>query len=158
MSKDNKKARVRIIGSMENADLISQLVKRFKSLSRTIPEMSYHWLGQGAAGSDQSEDIEQGVKSANIFLFMVSQDLLDDDAAYEMVTLAMRERDSRQDVRVIPIILSACQWQREMFKGLVSLPRDTKPVDQANNKNAVWTTIVEELTTIIEAYIAGASK
>lgn len=154
---DQKKARIRIHGSVENKALIDQFMKRMKSLARTIPDMSYVWVGQGEAGSDSVEHAEEYIRSGNIHLLMVSQQMLDDEEVYDRIALALQLRDQRPDVRVIPILTKECQWEREMFKGLVPLPRDNSTIADAADKDKVLTQIMRELTGIIEAYIAGAS-
>jgi hypothetical protein len=77
----------------------------------------------------RQEEISKWFKMANIFLLLVSSSFLSSDDCDQQTQLAMRHRKDGT-ATVIPIILSACNWQDAPFGDLNPLPDNSMPINQ----------------------------
>ena len=60
------------------------------------------------------------------------------------------ERHEAGEAVVIPIILSACDWQGAYFGKLQALPKDAKPIKNWNDRDEAWLDVVRGLRRAIE--------
>ncbi|HEX9000398.1 MAG TPA: hypothetical protein VGB07_10905, partial [Blastocatellia bacterium] len=60
------------------------------------------------------------------------------------------ERHNAKEAVVIPIILSACDWQGTPFSKLQALPKDAKPIKSWNDRDEAWLDVVRGLRKVIE--------
>jgi hypothetical protein len=79
-------------------------------------------------GQEWKNEISQKLKTADIILLLVSADFIDSDYCYtEEMTLAL-QRHRAKEARVIPIILSPCEWKESPLGKLNPLPNQGTPV------------------------------
>jgi hypothetical protein len=73
------------------------------------------------------------------------------DYCYAKEMLRAIERHDAGEAVVIPIILSACDWQGAPFSKLQALPKDAKPIKNWNDRDEAWLDVVRGLRRVIES-------
>lgn len=79
-------------------------------------------------GEDLHGEISTHLDSADIVLLLVSADFLASDYCYDVEMERAMDRHRQGLVRVIPVILRPCDWQKAPFGILMACPTDGKPV------------------------------
>jgi hypothetical protein len=59
------------------------------------------------------------------------------------------EQSKLQEARVVPIIISPCDWEDSPFSKLITLPRNHKPINQWENKDAAYLAVAKEIRNIL---------
>lgn len=67
------------------------------------------------AGADWEKDIETALQSCDAALLLISADFLTSAYITTKEVPALLERREKEGLRVIPVILSPCQWQRKLW-------------------------------------------
>jgi hypothetical protein len=67
-----------------------------------------------------------------------------------MFNLSIRLLLGRHRVRVIPIILRACDWQDAPFGNLQALPKDAKPVTSWSNRDEAFLCVEQGIRETVE--------
>jgi hypothetical protein len=95
---------------------------------------------------------QQGIDShfyrAKLILFLISKNFLSSTDCHVLMREAMKQ-SKIQEARVVPIIISPCDWENSIFSKLVTLPRNGKPIDQWGNKDAAYLNIIKEIRNIL---------
>jgi hypothetical protein len=60
------------------------------------------------------------------------------------------ERHDAGIMRVLPVIIQACEWKASPLKKLKALPKDGKPVSDWRNENNAWLDVVTQLRDVIK--------
>jgi|GEM_PF-3385325 len=102
------------------------------------------------AGEPWRGQIDSHLKSADIILLLVSPDFLASDYCYDIEMKKALERHDAGEVRVIPIILRPCDWQKAPFSKLQALPKDGKPVTRFRSRDEAYSNIAEGMWRVIE--------
>lgn len=74
------------------------------------------------AGTEWAQAIDTHLNTANIILLLISADFLASDYCYDKEMNRAIARHENQEARVIPIILSPCDWTSAPFGKLQALP------------------------------------
>lgn len=101
------------------------------------------------AGENIDNEIDTNFYDANIICLLMSADFIASEACMKELGLAL-ERQKKDDISVIPIILSACSWKDTELKDIKALPKDGKPISQFQDKEAAWHSVYKEIKIIIE--------
>ena len=101
-------------------------------------------------GTDWDKAIKDALKEADIVLLLISASFLASDYCYEDEMLDTVERGENGEIKVIPIILSACLWEDTPFAKLQVLPDKGIPIEKEFDriKNEVYLHIVTEIKEI----------
>ena len=59
------------------------------------------------------------------------------------------ERHQKGEVRVIPIILRACDWKEEAFADFQALPKDGKAITTWKNRDEAWREVARGIRKIV---------
>lgn len=133
----------------EDEGLRESLDKHLKIMQRT--GLIQGWHDRKIAGSEEWEDeINQHLESAPIILLLVSANFLASDYAWDVEMKRAMERHERREARVIPIILSPCDWGAAPFAKLQALPKDAKPVTTWSNRDAAFLEVAKGIREVIE--------
>jgi len=103
-------------------------------------------------GEEWFQSIIKAIENCDIALLLVSANFLSSDFInnYEIRALFMR----KNNIVIVPIILSPCTWKLEPFSYLNVLPKDGKPIitfPEANGeRDEAWTTVIFNIKKIIE--------
>jgi hypothetical protein len=106
-------------------------------------------------GRPRGPEIEQHVKSASIFLLLISADFLASDYCYEQVTKKALERQVAEDaVVVIPVIVRAAAWETSMLHDFQVLPKDLKPLHEhaTREQGGLIHQVAEEIVNSIQSF------
>ncbi|WP_166141427.1 toll/interleukin-1 receptor domain-containing protein [Methylosinus sp. RM1] len=80
------------------------------------------------AGDDFSGSIDAELERADVILLLVSVDFLNSGYCFDIEMKRAMERHEAEEARVIPVILSPCDWHHAPFGSLLAAPTDGKPI------------------------------
>ncbi len=90
-----------------------------------------------AAGDDWLPEIERAIASCDLALLLISANFLTSKFILGQEVPVLLQRRQEQGLRVIPVILSPCQWQRiSWLKVIQARPKDGKPLSGMTKHNA----------------------
>jgi serine/threonine protein kinase len=102
------------------------------------------------AGSARRRGIDARLESARLILLLVSADFLASDYCHEVEFKRALDLMQRDEVRVVPIILRACDWEAALPDLLSPLPTNRTPVTLWADRDQAWTHVVREVRTLIQ--------
>lgn len=103
------------------------------------------------AGKDIDREITENLADSDVFLALVSPDFLASNYCYEREMKVALERHAAGTLRVIPIIVEACDWTASPLSKLKALPKDGKPISTWTNEDVAYLDVVTELRRMLEA-------
>jgi internalin A len=101
-------------------------------------------------GDEWKGMIDENFQHADLILLLVSADFVASDYCYEIEMRAALKRHEKDEAKVVPIILRACQWRHTLFGKLQALPKDGKPVTSWLNRDEAWTDVAEGIKKTVE--------
>ena len=104
-------------------------------------------------GEDVSRAIEQQVTEADVLIVLVSPDLRVDDESMRWVEWA---RDTGK--RVVPILVSPCEWEVGPLAGIAPLPRSGMPISRWQDQDEAWTEVARGLRGLLSTLSSGSSE
>lgn len=108
------------------------------------------WFDQKiAAGGVLDAEISVHLEECDLFMALVSADLLDSSYCYEREMQRALQRHDEGTLRVIPIIVQPCDWQSSPLGKLKALPKDGKAVSEWTNENNAWLDVVTQLRRVV---------
>jgi len=108
------------------------------------------WYDQDiSAGDNWQHAINIHLRTAEIILLLVSPDFLASDYCFSVEVQYAMDRLSRNEARVIPVILRHVDWHQAPFGVLQALPTGAKPVKAWSNKDDAMLDIVKGIKGII---------
>jgi hypothetical protein len=110
------------------------------------------------AGQQWADEIAEALNEAQVILLLVSARFLASDYIQQKEITRALERHAAGEAVVIPIILSACDWQTASFSKLQALPKDAKPIKSWNDRDEAWTDVASKLRRVIERLSAQPPK
>jgi len=119
--------------------------------NNTIGEIWHE--GKLQAGDVIDKTIAQRIDEADIILLLVTQSFLASDKLYENQLAQALARHDNNEVCIIPLLMSPCDWEAASFASLFTiLPRDTQPISKKDDKSETLKKTVEEINEIINHY------
>jgi TIR domain-containing protein len=103
-------------------------------------------------GDKWETTIFQQLDAADVILLLVSRDFINSDFIWGHELKRAMDRDAAGQVRVIPIIVRAADWQGSPIGTLQALPKHAKAVTLWSNRDAAW------LARKIHEVLAGADQ
>jgi hypothetical protein len=132
----------------KDSNLRDELAKHLKPMKREGLITDWY-AGNTEAGVEEKEEAKTYLDTARIILMIVSPDFLASDYHYDVEMKRALERHKAGEVRVIPIMLKPTEgWDRTDFKGLLSLPRDGRPVSKWPDKDEAFANIAGEIRRV----------
>ena len=101
-------------------------------------------------GAEMISEINEHLNNADIILLLVSAHFMDSDYCYNIEMQRAMELQQRGKTRVIPLILSPCDWRSAPFGHLQCLPRNGGSITESNNLDAAFTDVAHHLRQIIQ--------
>jgi hypothetical protein len=131
-----------------DSNLRDELAKHLKPMQRE--KLITGWYaGNTEAGEEEKQIAKEHLDEARIILLLVSPDLLASDYHYDVEMAQALERHQAGTARVIPIILKPTEgWEQTELKGLLSLPRDGRPVSKWSDKDDAFAKIAREIRNV----------
>jgi len=145
-----KKLNIFISYSRRDLTYKNELKRHLKILQRN-EEIRIWDDGEIKAGDTWNQQIHNELDNADIIIFLISSDFLASDFAYEIELKKALERAERNEVRVVPIILTECLWKETPISKLSVLPSNGVPVYSSRRKDSdeAWFQVVETLKYLI---------
>ncbi len=131
-------------------DFRLELNDQLSNLQRQKIISSWHDR-QIVPGQEWAGEIDDALNEARIILLLISARFMASDYCYSKEMLRAIERHDAGEAVVIPIILSACDWQDAPFSKLQALPKDAKPIKGWNDRDEAWLDVVRGIRRVIEA-------
>ena len=131
-----------------------ELVKRLSVLKRKEGINLWH-EGMVGIGEEKRQQIEEKLDAAQVIVLLVSASFLDSnwDALKEALNLRGRDR------RLVPVILSICDWKATELGELKALPADGQPIKTRRDRDAAWQEVVDGLREVVKkTAAAGTAK
>ena len=104
------------------------------------------------AGQELQKTSEENIANADLLLFFVSSDALDQNDFYQSMEWALKEKKKHQTI--IPILVSPCQLQGVYLNKLKFLPKDGKPISEYDSKKVAY----QEISLSLISLIPGLSE
>ena len=143
---------VRVVFSYSHKDeeLRDQLETHLKLLQRQ--GVIGTWHDRKILGGERwAGVIDDNFKRADLILLLVSADFLASDYAYEIEMTTALNREAKGEVRVVPVILRACEWRDAPFGKLQGFPKDMKPVASWPNRDEAWSDVARGLKNVADS-------
>jgi hypothetical protein len=105
--------------------------------------------GRIGAGEEQDPETAAHFDAARIILLLVSADYLASDPYCREMEPALA-RHKAGTVRVIPILLSHCDWQTTPLRNLSPLPAGEKPISMWADPEEAWAAVVRGIRAAID--------
>lgn len=104
------------------------------------------------AGDEWKRQIHEHLQRADIFLLLVSADSLRSDYCWEKEMQMAMERHRQGAVRVIPVIVRDCVWQKPPLDELEAVPTDGHAVNSRHwrNQDQAWRIVIERIEKAAE--------
>jgi hypothetical protein len=102
-------------------------------------------------GDDWNASIDERLGAASLFLLLVSADFLASDYCQTVELKRALQRQRRGEVRVIPVIVRACDWRQTELGKLQALPARGRAIASSAHPDEAWTEVVQGVSRILEA-------
>lgn len=130
-----------------DAELKDQLLKHLHPLERE--QLIESWVDQKInAGDDWDKVISKKLSAADVVLVLVSIDFINSKYCYDVELQKALERESKGEVRVIPVIVRSCLWANSPLGRLKALPRDGLAATSWKTLDDAFTDVATEIRKI----------
>lgn len=102
-------------------------------------------------GQMWDKEIHSHLERADIFLLMLSPNYLASDFCREIDMGRALYRLEKDGARVVPIILSPCDWMRTPLGKLMALPTRGKPVSQWNRRADAYADVAQGVRYMLQS-------
>ncbi|MFM8276280.1 MAG: AAA-like domain-containing protein [Cyanobium sp.] len=128
--------------------LRQELVTALSTLQRTGAIECWHDR-RIIPGQEWEPQISEQLLSAELILLLISSDFIASDFCYQIELEQAMERHSRDEARVIPILLRPVDWKGTPFARLQILPSDAVPVTNWASRDAAYLDIAQGIRRAI---------
>ena len=110
------------------------------------------WTDQELRAGDQwNNEIETAIKHASVSILLISIDFFNSDFIMKEEMPRILEQFNKNTMRVIPVIVSACSWQKKTWLSQFQvLPDGATPLEQCKKKSEVMTAVAEEIFAFVQ--------
>lgn len=106
---------------------------------------------QIVAGDRWEGEIDERLNTSAIILLLLSPDFLASSYCYDKEALRAVERSEAGEARVVPVILSPCEWQHTPLARLQALPLEGKPIASWPQEDAALNDVTTGLRKVINS-------
>lgn len=106
-------------------------------------------------GDNWTDEIRTRLYEADIILILLSSNFMATQSIWEVEVKTALERREQGQVRIIPIVLRACDWRSTVFGQIQPLPRSGEPVFKWQDRDEAWLDVVQGIRRIIEKMNEG---
>ncbi|KYF75481.1 hypothetical protein BE17_33675 [Sorangium cellulosum] len=92
--------------------------------------------------------------AADIVLLLISASFLASDFSYGDVMQRVLARHNAGETRVVPILLSPCDWQGSPYGELQALPRNARPITSWTDHDEAFLDVVRSIRLLVEELAA----
>jgi hypothetical protein len=105
--------------------------------------------GQISGGTKWDEEIKQRLDEADLYLFLMSTDLLSSEYVQKTELPIARKRHEENKARLVPVIVRKCSWERYVGD-IQGLPKGGRPVRQWGDRDQACYDIEQGLRRTID--------
>jgi len=127
-----------------------QLEKHFAALKHEGLIESWHDR-RILAGANLDAAIDQHLEQADVVLLLVSASFIASRYCYGIEMTRALQRQSRGEVKVVPVIVRPCDWQNTPLGQLMAAPRDGKAITTWSNIDEAYADVARQLRSVVEA-------
>lgn len=109
-------------------------------------------------GADLDQAISLDLKSAAIFIAIVSPHYLSSNYCYEKEFLKALDLQAQGKLVIVPVIAEYCDWLNSPFRQMKAVPKDGKPIVEWTNDNAAYMNVISELRRVLDVLKVPARK
>lgn len=146
-----KKTRLFISYSHVDTKYFEEFRKHLIVLERNGDLFSWHDR-KLRAGDRLQEVIQENLGKSDIVCFLVSSDFLASTSAYRDEFETALHTLRKKNMRLVPIIVRSCNWERTPLSEFVAANIDGKPVSSADDPDRWWLDVSESISRIIADY------
>lgn len=103
--------------------------------------------GRVEVGKEWAVETTNQLDSAQVILLLVSADYLAGPSHWREMDRALK-RHSTGEARVVPIILSPCDWETAPFGDLRPTPSNRRPITTWSNPEEAWADVARDIRTL----------
>jgi hypothetical protein len=100
-------------------------------------------------GKNWEYEISNQLESANLVLFLVSENFLASDYCFGVEVDRALGRFKRGEVRVVPILVKPCLWQVSRLSELQFIPRDGIAIKESHAPETAFVDVAKEILTLV---------
>lgn len=145
----NGKVKVFISYSSKDVDLMNELLVQLKVLTISDKNVDFWQDGYLEPGLKWDEEIKDKLHSAHIVLMLISANFLTSDYVWNIEVQNTLERQEKNEVTAIPIILSPCAWMQTPIVQFQALPRRGRPITDFPDRNTALLEVVNGVYRVI---------
>ena len=135
--------------AQEDEQILNQLKSHLRLLERQgLIELWYD--REISAGIEWEQDDTKHLSEAQIILLLVSPDFMNSDYCYSVMMQRAMMRYNQGEARVIPIILSRCDWKNAPFSKLQVIPKHARPITEWEDRGAAFDNIVTNIRRVVD--------
>lgn len=137
--------------SRSDSRYLKELRMHLRPLERTR-KISIWYDGEINPGEIWDKKILEEINRADVIIFLISSNFLASDYAIEKEVAKALERALRNEIRIIPIILTECLWQETPLANFQALPTDGNAVYSSRRKDSdeAWFQVTDKLRYLLE--------
>lgn len=108
------------------------------------------------AGQDWAKEIDAALDAADVVLLLISGDFLGSGYCTGIEMARAIELWKQGQVRVVPVILSSCDWRHSPAARFQALPTDGRPVTEAEHPDQLYTQVAAGLRAVADELLRPA--
>lgn len=149
MNQPDKPTEVFISYSKFDLPMLEQLVSHLSNLVRE-QQISIWYDRKMLAGEEWGDEINERLNSAGMVFLLVSRDFLASDYCFNIELPRIIERQDRGETVVVPILISACEWEKAAFSQYQLLPATRVPITSWPNVDEAFRDVVIGVRKAVE--------
>jgi TIR domain len=146
----NQAVKIFISYAHEDTEYKIELVNHLSALTRQGIINSWH-DGKILAGSKFDADILAALNDSNLIVFLLSSDFLASDYINNIEIKKALERETKGEVRILPILVRNCDFLSTPLAKYKILPEDAIAIKSWKDRDDAWTNVVFGIKDILSA-------
>ncbi len=149
MAQPDKPIEVFISYSQKDSVLLEQLKSQLSNLERE-QQIKVWYDREMVAGDEWNDEINRRLNSAGIIFLLVSLNFLASKFCFDIELPRIISREDAGETIVIPILLTACEWETTPFSRFQLLPGNRVPVTSWPNTDEAFRDVVKGIRKAVE--------
>jgi hypothetical protein len=110
------------------------------------------------AGGDWASEIDKNLDASRVILLLVSANFIHSEYCYSVEFKRALARHEAGHAHIIPVLLSAVDWESAPFGKFQALPANARPVTSWENRNEAFANIAKGIRAAVERMRQGVGK
>ena len=145
--------------SHKDAELLAELNAHLATLRNQ--KLIEQWTDKEIqTGTEWEPDIWAHFNSAHVIVLLISPDFLNSYYCYSKEFEAASERHRKKEVRLVPVIVRACDWKDGRLDKLQCLCADrpvVQPGDRPTDRDPAWANVAAEIRKLVTQMASSPS-